>query len=103
MIAIVLMILDEVCVRKRSFLFHEFVVRLLFARESGGDVRATRAVVDELVRIFANGTADRRQGLIRVVVCDDRVRRGLVLNPVDQRIEEVCSVDQGRMLFKSAI
>src|SRR3974390_417973 len=53
-IVIVVAVLDEVCVRKRFFLFHEFVVRLMFAHETGGNVRATRAGVDELVRIFAN-------------------------------------------------
>ena len=70
-------------------------MRLMFAREARGYVRAARAVVDELVRIFADGTANRRQHWCCVVVCGDGIRSGPLLNPVDQRIEEVCCVDQG--------
>ena len=61
LIVIIVTVLDEICVRKRFFHLNEVVVRLMFAHEAGGNVCATRPVVDELVRIFADGTADRSQ------------------------------------------
>ena len=70
LIVIVMTVLDEVCVRKRFFLIHEFILLLMLTREAGGNVRAARALVDEFVRIFADGTADGRQGRACVVVCD---------------------------------
>jgi len=87
-VLIVVTVLNEVCVRKRFFLRHQFVVRLVLAHEAGGNVRATRALVDEFVRVFADRTADRRQCRIRVVVGDDRVWRCVVFNPIDESLEQ---------------
>jgi hypothetical protein len=86
-IVIVPVVFDEVCVRKHVFRCHEFVFKLTFAHETGGNIRATRAVVDELVGILADGPAHCRKGRIRIVEGNDRVRCLAVLDPIDEGLE----------------
>jgi hypothetical protein len=68
---------------------YEIVIVLVSAHEIGGYACAARTFIDKPVRIHADWPAHRGERVVSVVVADDIVRCDALLDPADQRIEEI--------------